>query len=164
VSTHRLVSSSSIRLIPTDPPCSNFDFVDREFAGVSAICLTAQEYIRHWRTAKDWQANIESRDLCSAVRPLLPGQLWVVEVSVPELFPSNVRKVGEIILDATQKPTAQRDFRLFVCARVPGSLLVLQDVSAAGVPLFFSVPSRLQSHTPLFGCEARRLGRKRSMP
>jgi hypothetical protein len=139
-------------------------YVHEQKVVLRAICLTAKEYIRHWRSTQDWQANLENRDLCSAVRPLLPGQLWVIEVSVPELFPANLRKVGEIILDATRPPTVQRDFSLFVCARVPGSLLVLQDVSATGVPSFFCVPGQLQSHTPLFGCERQGSGRKRLIP
>ncbi|MBN1546926.1 MAG: hypothetical protein JW902_09725 [Syntrophaceae bacterium] len=136
------------------------DHVLEQKVVLRAICLSAKEYIRHWRYSRDWQANVENRDLCSAIHPLLPKQLWVVEVSVPELFSANLHKVGEIILDATQQPTIERDFRLFVCARVPGNLVVLQDVSATGVPSFFCVPSQLQSHTPLFGCKRQRSGDK----
>lgn len=125
-------------------------YVEQQKVVLRAISLTSRQYIRHWRNAKDWQGGMEDRALCQAIQPLLPRQLWMVEVSVPELFPANLRKVGEIVLDATALPGPERDFRLFVCARAPGRLLILSEVSPDGVPSFFPVPSRLQSHTPLF--------------
>jgi hypothetical protein len=129
------------------------EYVRQQKVVLRAICVSAEDYVRHWRRARDWEANAENPALCKIFRRLLPERLWMVEVSVPELFPANLRKVGEIILTAGERPTAQRDFRMFVCARVPGRLLLLRNVSAQGMPSFVSVPSLLLSHTPLFGCE-----------
>ena len=139
-------------------------FVATQQVVLRAICLTAEEYAHHWGRAKDWEGRAENRALLKTVKSQLPQRLWMVEVSAPELFPANLRKVGEIVLDATVQPTSERDFRLFVCARVPGSLLVLKDVSASGIPSFASVGSNLQSHTALFGCERRHSGGECAAP
>jgi hypothetical protein len=73
----------------------------------------------------------------------------MIEVSLPELFPSNQRKLGEIVLDAAIKPSTRLDFRTFLFARFPGRFLLLEKISSSGKPSFVTVPSRLESHVPL---------------
>jgi hypothetical protein len=75
----------------------------------------------------------------------------MVEVSIPELFSANLRKLGELVLDASQEPGNSRDFQSFVFARVPNMLLFLKEASR-GSSSFMSVPSNLEFHTPLFRC------------
>jgi len=126
-----------------------------------AVCVSAKEYLSHWRRSRDWDGNAENRDLCQALRRYLPRLLWVVEVPIPELFPANLRKVGEIVLDASSRLAMERDFGPFVLARVPGRLLLPRAIASDGTPSFVPVPSQLLSHTPLLGCETHRPGRFR---
>jgi len=129
------------------------DYVQRQEVVLRAISVTADEYVRHWKGLRDWEGASENEALCDALTPYLPARLWMVEISVPELFPANLHKVGEIVLDAVQKVSPERDLRLFVFARVPGQLLLPRGLSPDGTPTFASVPSQLQSYTPLYGAE-----------
>jgi hypothetical protein len=81
----------------------------------------------------------------------MPEYLWMIEISIPQLFPANERKLGEIILNASvkfdfDKPT---DFKLFVLARLPGSYFLFES-GDYDKPNFAQVPSRIKSHMPLF--------------
>jgi hypothetical protein len=134
------------------------DYVGDQRVVLRAVCVTAKEYLGHWRRSSDWESKTEDPALCQALQWYLPERLWVVEVSVPELFPANLRKAGEIVLDASRRPAPGRESGLFVLARVPGRLLF----SPEGKPSSPSVPSRLQSHTPLLGCDRGAPSRSRS--
>ncbi len=125
-------------------------YVDGQEVVLRAVTVTADEYIKHWKSITDWEGNKEDENLCDTMKADLPEQLWMVEISVPELFPANLHKVGEIVLDATRPHGTERDFSLFVWARVPGSVLSLQDISSDGIPNFAHIRSELVSHTPLF--------------
>jgi hypothetical protein len=106
---------------------------------------------------RDWRWNRESRPFLDAFRTYLSSHLWVVEISLPELFPINRRKLGEIVLDATFPPKANRDYKTFQFARFPGSYFFIKRVRKDGAPEFLSLPSSIKSHTPLLlksGCAA----------
>ncbi len=118
-----------------------------------AIAVTSKEYVKHWQSVKDWDGNQEDKELCNSMKDDLPSLLWLVEISMPELFPSNLHKVGEIVLDATKTRTNERDFSLFVWARVPGSIIPFQELGSDGTPNFGHIRSDLASHVPLYGYE-----------
>lgn len=53
--------------------------------------------------------------------------VWVVEISTPQLFPGNERKLGEIVLEATLPLDLKDDSSLknvFMFARLPGIYLL----------------------------------------
>ena len=130
-----------------------WNYVGEQQVVLRSVCVTAEEYNHHWAEIKDWEGNEENRELCTHFRKILPDRLWMVEVSVPELFPANNRKVGEIVLDATEPPSSERDLRPFVRARMPGALFLLDNAVREGKRSLNCVPSQLLSHTPLYGCE-----------
>lgn len=115
-----------------------------------AISVSSERYIEHLKTIQDWDGNREERELIELMTPLLPKILWIVEVSLPHLFPANEHKLGEIVLDATQLPDEEKDvdFNLFVFARVPKQYIV-NTKNNADQPAFASVPSSLSSHVEL---------------
>jgi hypothetical protein len=81
----------------------------------------------------------------------MPAMLWAVEISTPQLFPANERKLGEIVLDATQTLNMEDDSSLnkvFLLARLPGLYLLGGNIND-DIPQFTPVPSQLQSHTDL---------------
>jgi len=113
-----------------------------------AVCVTRRQYIRHLRAMRDWDDRSENPMFCSAFKQTIPPIVWMVEVSVPELFPANQRKVGEIVLDATRDLTSKLDFSVFSFARLPGRYLFFRELD--GESRFWWFPSRLRSHTPLY--------------
>ncbi len=123
---------------------------ERQDVVLRAVWLTKAKYIRHLRRMTDWSYRREDKAICDALEKYLPSDLWMIEVSAPELFPANQRKLGEIVLDATTKPAAHLDFKTFLFARFPGRFLLLENPPSGGRPLCVPVRSRLHSHTPLW--------------
>lgn len=116
-----------------------------------ALAMTREEYIGHLQTVQDWEGNKEKTKLCDLLAREMPRFIWVVEISTPQLFPANERKLGEIVLDATRNLNQGEGFSpndVFMFARLPGSYHFGGDV-VGGFPQFTPVPSQLLSHTEL---------------
>ena len=120
-----------------------------------AISLRNDEYIDHLTSMKDWNENSEDKKLINVLKKnkgsLLPTHLWMIEVSIPHLFPANKRKLGEIILDAGRLPTETQtavDYDLFVLARLPENYYFIKSVNSDN-PKFFETPSQIKTHVPL---------------
>lgn len=116
-----------------------------------AQAMRTSEYVSHLCGLRDWEGNGENPELCKLLGKEMPEFVWAVEVSTPQLFPANERKLGEIVLDATmdldlQEETSVND--VFIFARLPGIYLLGGEVSD-GIPQFTPVPSQLMSHTDL---------------
>jgi len=116
-----------------------------------AQALSSVEYLAHLENLKDWEGNSEEPALCEAFKQGMPPFVWAVEVSTPQLFPANERKLGEIVLDATQELNLHDEaaiFDVFLFARLPGIYLLGGEISN-GIPQFTQVPSGIESHTEL---------------
>jgi len=123
-------------------------YLDSQKQGIvlRAICVNREQYLTHLANAEDWDKNKEDADFIKGIEKLLPGMLWVVEVSLPHLFPANERKLGEIVLNATREPDDQCevDFSLFVLARLPSQFILIGSLTD-GKPDWFTAPSGIQS-------------------
>jgi len=109
------------------------------------ILLKGKDYSDHLRKVTDWESNH-----IKGVPLLEPDSwFWMVELSVPELFSANLRKVGEVILRAEEKITHARDFKSFVLARVPGFIAAYLRGGAANPQYQFSFCT-LKSHVELY--------------
>jgi len=113
-----------------------------------AQSLSGREYVHHLRQAKDWDGNRENSALCDDLEGEMPTMVWAVEISTPQLFPANERKLGDIVLDATVDGTHLNAAEVFLLARLPGMYLLGGDITD-DTPQFIRVPSLLQSHTDL---------------
>lgn len=116
-----------------------------------AQAMTRDEYVSHLRSARDWAGNKEMPEFCDSLANEMALTVWVVEISTPQLFPANERKLGEIVLDATNPLSMEEGASLndvFMFARLPGSYLFGGDM-VGGVPQFTRVESKLKSHTEL---------------
>jgi hypothetical protein len=81
------------------------------------------------------------------------GQLlWMVELSVPDLFAANRRKVAEVLILTRTEPGSSRDLRSFLLARVPGCFVTYAGGDAERATFKFP-PSGVSGHVPLYGCE-----------
>jgi hypothetical protein len=114
------------------------------------ICVSRADYLIHLKNMAGWEGNVEDPSFISTLSTLLPELLWVVEVSIPHLFPANERKLGEILLNASLARDSSRaiDYKLFLLARFPAQYFLLKSVNQYG-PQFMTIPSRVVSHTPL---------------
>jgi len=66
------------------------------------IFLSGEQYLDHLNELKGWdEVERISPKILSALKGIKKGSFWVIEISLPELFPANRRKLGEIVLDAT---------------------------------------------------------------
>ncbi|MCK9293470.1 MAG: hypothetical protein M0P70_00170 [Desulfobulbaceae bacterium] len=116
-----------------------------------AQAMTRDEYVNHLQALQDWEGNKEKTDFCTFLVNEMPRFIWLVEISTPQLFPANERKLGEIVLDATRKLNLGENFShndVFMFARLPGSYLFGGDIVGDN-PQFTPVPSELLSHTEL---------------
>jgi hypothetical protein len=116
-----------------------------------AQAMSRDEYVEHLCSLNDWEGNSENPDLCNLLGQEMPEYIWAVEVSTPQLFPANERKLGEIVLDATKELDLDDDSsvnEVFIFARLPEMYLLGGEITN-GNPQFTQVPSMLVSHTEL---------------
>jgi hypothetical protein len=115
------------------------------------ILVTTTEYCSHLRRVRDWRHNQIDAGIISALDGLPKKSLWMIEVSLPELFSANLRKVGEVVVRA-EKNLGRNRLSAFFLARLPGYFALLRNVSR-GAPRFQFIPSGADGHVELFGCE-----------
>lgn len=118
------------------------------------VPVTLEGYIAHLKAARDWLGNQETAQVINQFGYIHTKQMWMVEVSVPDLFPTNKRKIGELLLDATRDFETEADFRLFVLARFPGAYLFFHGMAEDGEPRFIKLPSELRSHVPVLAAQS----------
>jgi hypothetical protein len=110
---------------------------------------TKADYLMHLKTMEDWQSRKESPQTLADIGYMLPDRLWVVEVSIPEVFSTNKRKLGELLLDATRPYGGEDDYSFFVLARLPGVYAFFERLDGHRHPRFIPVKSEIGSHTPV---------------
>jgi len=113
-----------------------------------AFAVHKDEYISHLSGVKDWDGNVENPDIPDLLTTLLPEKIWMIEISLPQLFPANERKLGEVVLNPfvsfdSRKPI---NYSHFLFARVPELYFFVKDV-VSGKPEFMTIPSQITSHT-----------------
>ncbi|MBN2023142.1 MAG: hypothetical protein JW809_10150, partial [Pirellulales bacterium] len=115
------------------------------------LLIRGDAYLGHLEKMIDWEQHSINKQSIIGLKAE-PGfsdrLMWMVELSVPELFSTNRRKVGEILIRADQVPSGDRDPDSYVLARVPGYFAVY-----LGDSNFRFLTSGAQGHVPLFGCE-----------
>jgi hypothetical protein len=112
--------------------------------------ISPRDYCVHLSRVRDWRHNRVDDQMISALEALPDERLWMIELSVPELFSTNRRKVGEVLIRAERKLITDR-WKNFVLARLPG-YFALREVRR-GRPRFTFIPSGADDHTELFGFE-----------
>jgi len=112
--------------------------------------ITGDQYGQHLKGMIGW----ESERIRTTITDTLDGKLnspyWMVEVSLPELFPANKRKLGEILLDATKPISSQLDLSTFVLARFPEHLYMLIKDPNQNI-ILKQYETDIKTHTKIFG-------------
>ncbi len=116
------------------------------------IAVSRKELALHYQEMKDWEGKSEAPWLPKLITQNLPEMVWLIEISVHELFPINKRKIAEIVLDATSLPdeTHHPDLKILQYARFPSAYILWMPGSSAQNHSLIHFPSNLESHTPVF--------------
>jgi hypothetical protein len=123
------------------------------------ILVDADKYIRHLTRITDWRYRKLQEKQIDTLRTALPQArpIWMVELSLPELFSANKRKIGEVLIVADVKAQEDRGLDSFILARLPSHFALLKSTEneayAPDTPPFRFVPSGLCDHVELYGCE-----------
>ena len=86
-------------------------------------------------------------ELVDTLDEVLKKDLWVVEISLPELFPANKRKLGEIILDPYSKEKSLKSFKF---ARILNKLYFMDHSKALGISVPNYDVAEIDTHTKLY--------------
>ena len=120
---------------------------------VRPILIQSSEYLEHLGKVVGWDYSRIRSSIIQTLRewPEFPkGWVWMVELSVPELFSANRRKVGEVLIRVDQAPGC--DIGNYVLARVPG-YFAFPVGGRADAPEYRFFDNGAQGHVALFGCE-----------
>jgi hypothetical protein len=113
-----------------------------------ALALDRGDYVHHLKTETDWDRHSENAMVIDVLSRTLPERLWVVEASIPQLFPANERKLGEIVLNGGIELRMDGSSTTpFLLARLPGLYLFKYFGEERD---FLALPSNLASHLPVF--------------
>lgn len=113
------------------------------------VPIARDGYLNHLQAAEDWDNTREDSTTLTHLKSIKMSLMWMIELSVPDLFATNKRKIGEILLDATHPFSPKVDFKTFILARLPGSYYFFDALEATGQPKFATVKSNFVSHTEL---------------
>ncbi len=115
-----------------------------------AVFAKKKSYIANLKDFSDWEGNRESTEFLNDLEDMLPPYLWIIEISLPQLFPANERKIGEVVLNPFVEPNISKDvdFDLFLMARIPCYYFFLDSLEE-GNPMFLLLDSNIKSHMPL---------------
>ena len=116
------------------------------------ILVTGKEYADHLDKIDGWKGARIRRNEVEAFAKYPHLKFWMVELSVPELFPTNFRKVGEILFFAEKQPDPKQTFNSIVMARLPGYFVFYNGGDDTN-PKFDFLPNQIESHVPLYRCE-----------
>lgn len=115
------------------------------------IFLTGTKYLDHLKSLKVWDSSeAVNPKILSALDGMAKGSYWVIEVSLPELFPANRAKLGEVVLNADvdkSPPGLQVEF-----ARLPGFLYVMQSNKKSGT-MVATYPTGVNTHSQIYLCD-----------
>jgi len=93
------------------------------------ILMKKSSYTKHLSQMESWEGEKINKKMINMYNRFLPNSFWVVEISIPELFSANRRKLGEILIrsDVVIKPEIQPDPSLFLFAHLPACLAIVNS-------------------------------------
>jgi len=115
------------------------------------LLLTCDQYADHLARLRDWYDGSIRQSFIEVLRSRA-GNRWMVEVSVPELFSANRRKLGEVLVSADIPMGKKPDPREYIIARVPGHFALCANWEANDRPFDF-FQCGIDGHVALYGCE-----------
>lgn len=93
------------------------------------VLLSRDEYVAHLNGIEGHDGSRLEPKLTDELAGL-PEVVWMVEVSLPDLFTGNRSKLGEVVIDANVPNDRPLDATVVVSARFPGRLVIAERVAA----------------------------------
>jgi hypothetical protein len=122
------------------------------------ILVKGGDYVRHLKSIRDWASNSLSQDITAAFEAMSETQyLWMIEISIPELFSANFRKIGEVLIKAESPAPVERSLETFFLARLPGFFAFQAATATVENPSYVFFESGIEGHVQLYGCEDERM-------
>jgi len=114
------------------------------------ILVTNEKYVNHLSEISDWSGNKIAETILETLKlHLQDNEYWLIELSVPELFSANRRKVGEILVRSDVEVGTERNLNQFVMARLPETFVLRSDGDSQN-PTFNLIPSQVKDHVDLY--------------
>jgi len=114
------------------------------------IIVSKQNYLDHLEAIKDWEGHSMKKVLVDAFEKYMEDEpYWLVELSIPELFPANKRKIGEVLIRGNEEFNPSTPFDNFVMARLPKYFVLYSNGSDAETNFEF-IPSEINGHVELY--------------
>ena len=122
-----------------------------------SLLVPKDQYLAQLEVDRVTNQPQESAQSLQRVSDALPDYIWLVEFSLPHLYPVNERKLGEIVFSARQMHSGIRKDTLLI--RLPTRYVKPQFNEQNDRFSFDEFPSNMLSHTPCFVFpEVRRVG------
>lgn len=129
------------------------------FSVFRPVLIDSQQYIKHLGLVTDWEGNkiakADIRAIDNIFQEYKLNHLWMIELSVPNLFEGNRRKIAEVLITAEIEADPDHRFDNYIMARLPGWFAFLKNVDGSG-PRFMFRSSIVKSHVELYLCEETR--------
>ncbi len=120
-----------------------------------AVLLKREEYVAHLMTMSDWARDRLGGgtlgEIVEGFKSVEDELFWLVEISIPELFQTNRRKLGEVVIRSQKEFDANSILTSLLFVRLPENF-IFGFYNSENEPVFRRVPSGLRSHVALFGC------------
>lgn len=113
------------------------------------LYLSGAQYYTHLENLKGWAEETIRKEVLEVLKEFLKGHYWVIEVSLPELFPANRRKLGEIVLNAEEPVATHKDLSSFVFARLVNEFTLLMRTDPSNLQVV-KYESGISTHTNIF--------------
>lgn len=111
------------------------------------VLLSRQQYVKHSEALHDWSNGRLTQRQQTLLRDGLPPRFWMVEVSLPNLFTANKRKLGELLFDVRTPRRRDPLLGCWVGGRLPGVFYV---PAAARDTVPVPEPSAIEGHVELY--------------
>jgi hypothetical protein len=115
------------------------------------ILVADSDYINHLSAISDWRGEETiSRKCIAALKQTLKCKwLWVIEISVPELYSATQRKIGEVLIKASEKICPENFFQSYLMSRIPGYFVFGEEKELEKYVYDF-LPNEITGHTGIF--------------
>jgi hypothetical protein len=119
---------------------------------IRPLLITGSQYQTHLKDIRGWNNQKLSGNVIDILDIFAKDDFWMVELSIPELFSANRRKIGELLIWANRKPGTARNFESFCLARIPGCFAFFTGIQRRK-PTFIYWPIKIKDHVKLYGCK-----------
>jgi hypothetical protein len=128
-------------------------YAQKNMLVIRTILVLGRDYIDHLEKMRDWGNKRIRKEIIQVLGEHLKNELfWLIELSIPELFSANKRKIGEVLIRSDHQPTTERDLKSFMMGRLSNNF-IFYDGGGPSNPKYKFIPSGIDTHVELYGID-----------